>query len=582
MTTRILGPRSSRRRRRFLLAPIALVALVALVAISSASGVLAGSPSSFESGNDPTLGLGNMVIDTTGNTDWVSVTGEPNYVHLTDAAATNSDDSFTPGQKQDTVCPTIEGHKNPPKDDFTDVASFFEVNTDEDSPNFGDVYLYGATIRYAPNGNASENIELKQGTSGACADEPRLLERTPGDKMIAIDYLGGGSAVEFHVLTWVDSGPCAVANDPAPCWGASILELDPTDAEGGVNASPIAAGLLTNPISGVALKAGQFAEFGINLSDSGIIGADECAGFSQTIWESRSSGSSFVSSTKDISVEDNDINLCGSAQVTKFGSDEGSQEGAVFTLYEDSIDPANIVGTCTVNAAGECVNDDGTTEYPPSFAELQPGTYVIDETTVPDGYGKDPDLPETFTVAIGQNVELSYTDPRLQGALRILKNSTKGDGTGAVTTAGAVFSYDSTQVTDNGTGDEDSTIGRVCVSGLDPGAFTVNEVTPPEGYGDASEVDQGVTVVNGTNCTDNLPGAGATATFHNPPLADIQVNFRDAGSGETNVVGSTINCVEGATDLGDNDATSTAGWDKSETHLGLDPGTYVCTVVVDP
>ena len=128
MTTRILGPTESRRRRRFLLAPLFLVVLIALVAISAASGVLVGSPSSFESGNDPTLGLGNMVINTTGNTDWVSVTGEPNYVHLTDAAATNSDDSFTPGQKQDTICPTIEGHKNPPKDDFTDVASFFEVN----------------------------------------------------------------------------------------------------------------------------------------------------------------------------------------------------------------------------------------------------------------------------------------------------------------------------------------------------------------------------------------------------------------------------------------------------------------------
>jgi hypothetical protein len=585
MTTRLLGPRASRRRRRFLLAPIALVALVALVAISSASGVLAGSPSSFESGNDPTLGLGNMVIDTTGNTDWVSVTGEPNYVHLPDAAATTSDDSFTPGQKQDTVCPTIEGHKNPPKDDFTDVASFFEVNTDPDSPNFGDVYLYGATIRFAPNGNASENIELKQGTSGTCADEPRLLERTPGDKMIAIDYLGGGSAVQFHVLTWVDSGPCFVANDPAPCWGAAVLELDPTDAEGGVNASPITAA--NNPISGVALKAGQFAEFGINLSDSGIIGADECEGFSQTIWESRSAGSSFVSSTKDISVEDNDINLCGSAEVTKVGSDGGSQEGAQFTLYEGSDTTGDVVGTCTVDADGNCVNDDGTTEYPPSFADLQPGTYTIDETLTPVGYGKDPDLPDTFTVAIGETVPLSYTDPRLQGALRILKNSTKGDGTSAVTNDGAVFSYEdssevSSNVTDNGTGDEDSTVGRVCVSGLDPGTFTVNEVSPPDGYGDASEVDQEVTVVNGTNCTDNLPGAGATATFHNPPLADIQVNFRDAGSGETNVVGSTINCVEGATDLGDNDATPTTGWDKSETHLGLDPGTYVCTVVVDP
>src|SRR5918994_882279 len=572
MTTRILGPTESRRRRRFLLAPIALVTLVALIAISATSGVLPGSPSDFESGNDPTLGVGNMVVDTTGNSDWISVTGEANYVHLSDTAAATSDDSFPPGQKQDTACPTIEGHKNPPKDDFTDVASFFEVADN------GDVYLYGATIRYQPNGNASENIELKQGTAGTCDEEPRLLERVAGDKLIAIDYLGGGSAVEFHVLTWVASGPCFVANDPNPCWGATVLELDPTEAEGGVNDAAITAA--NNPISGVALKAGQFAEFGVNLSDAGIIPPGVCQGFSQTIWESRSSGSSFVSSTKDITIEDNDINVCGSADVTKVGSDAGSQEGAVFTLYEGSVVGGTVVGTCTVDASGHCVNDADPTAAT-SFPNLQPGTYTIDETTVPAGYGKDPDLPETFTVAALQSVSLSYTDPALEGALAILKNSTKG---GAVANAGAVFSYGvGLSVTDNGTGDEDSDIGQICVSGLDPGAYTVNETSPPAGYGGApaSEADQVVTVVNGTDCADSPPGAGATATFTNPPLADIQVNFRDGGSGET-TAGSTINCVEGAADLGDNDATPTTGWDKSETHLGLDPGTYVCTIVVDP
>ena len=582
MAARVIGPTGSRRRRRFLLAPITLVVLIALIAISSASGVLAGSPSKFESGNDPTLGLGNMTVNASGNKDWISVTEEANYVHLSDAAASTGDNSFTPGQKQDTVCPTIEGHKNPPKDDFTDVASFTEVNTTDGDAHEGDVYLYGATLRFQPNGNASENIELKQGTNGECTDVPGLLARTAGDKLIAIDYLGGGSAVQFHVLTWVASGACFVANDPAPCWGATVVDLTASGfAEGGVNGSNLT--VAQNPISNAAIKAGQFAEFGINLSDSGIIPAGDCAGFSQTIWESRSSGSSFVSSTKDITIEDKDISLCGSVEVTKVGSDGGSQEGAVFTLYEGSVDPASVVGSCTVNGDGDCANDDGTTIYPPSFADLQPGTYVIDETTVPANYGKDADLPETFTVAIGETKQLSYTDPRLQGALRILKNSTKGAGTSRVANDGAVFSYDDSSVTDNGAGDEDSDVGEVCVSGLDLGDYTVNETSAPDGYGDApaSEADQVVTVADGTDCGTNQPAAAAAATFHNPPLADIQVNFRDGGSGET-TTGSTINCVEGSTDLGDNDATATTGWDKSETHLDLDPGTYVCTVVVDP
>jgi hypothetical protein len=569
MTTRILGPTESRRRRRFLLAPLFLVVLIALVAISAASGVLPGSPGKFEGGNDPSLGLGNMVVNTAGNTDWISVTGSPNYVHLSDAAASNSDDSFTPGQKQDTVCPTIEGHKNPPKDDFTDVASFTEVNTTS-----GDVYLYGATIRFAANGNASENIELKQGTSGFCPDSTTLLARTPGDKLIAIDYLGGGSAVQFHVLTWVASGPCFVANDPAPCWGATVLTLDPNTAEGGVNASAISAA--NNPISSVPLKAGQFAEFGINLSDAGIIPPGVCQGFSQTIWESRSAGSSFVSSTKDITIEDNDINTCGSADVTKVGSDGGSQAGAVFTLYAGSVVGGTVVGTCTVDAAGNCINDDPAVTSPPSFPNLQPGTYTIDETTVPAGYGKDPTLPETFTIVALQSVSLSYTDPALEGALAILKNSTKG---GAVANDGAVFSYDGSSVTDNGAGDEDADVGEICVSGLVPGDYTVNETSPPTGYGGAplSEADQVVTVVNGTDCTATPPGAGATATFSNPPLSDIQVNFRDGGSGETSAVISCDNAT------GDSDLTPATGWDTSETVTGIEAPTVVtCTITIDP
>ena len=90
-----------------------------------------------------------------------------------------------------------------------------------------------------------------------------------------------------------------------------------------------------------------------------------------------------------------------------------------------------VVGTCTVNADNECVNDDGTTEYPPSFADLQPGTYTIDETVTPAGYGEDPDLPETFTVAIGETVVSCRTPTRVSRVPEILKNSTKGDGTAA-------------------------------------------------------------------------------------------------------------------------------------------------------
>jgi hypothetical protein len=427
------------------------------------------------------------------------------------------------------------------------------------------VYLYGATIRYTANGNASENIELKQ-SSDLCPGSTKLTARTAGDKLLAIDYLGGGKAVQFHVLTWVTSGACFVGNDLPPCWGATVLELDPNVAEGGVNTTAITAA--NNPISGVSLVAGQFAEFGVNLTDAGIIPPGSCEGFAQTVWESRSSGSSFVSSTKDIVIEDKSINQCAQVSVRKIGSDGLTQEGVVFTLYEGPDTTGTVVGTCTVDANGDCL---------PKFTGLNPGEYTLDETNTPPGYTKDPDLPFTFTLAAGDDVSFEFTNQLQTGALAILKNSSKG---GAVQAAGAVFSYDGSSVTDNGAGDENSAVGAVCVSNLSLGDYTVNEVSPPPGYGasGAGEADQLVTVVNGTNCTDNLPGAGATATFTNPPLSDIQVNFRDGGSGETSATSITCNNTTGT----GSDATAT-GWDKSRTVTGVEaPTTIQCTIVIDP
>ena len=536
-----------------------------------AAAVLPGSPSKFESGNDPTLGLGNQVVNTAGNSDWITVAdGGLPYIHLEDGDATNADDSFTPGQKQDTTCPDVEGHKNPPKDDFTDVASYVETNQ-----TTGDVYFYGATVRHSANGNASENIELKASETGVCTNSPQLSQRAAGDKLIAIDYLGGGSAVQFHVLTWVTSGACNVGSHAAPCWGANVLTLDPTVAEGGVNNALITTA--NNPISDEPLVAGKFAEFGVNLTDAGIIPGGQCEGIGQIVWESRSSESSFVSSTKDITVENVNINNCGTAEVNKTNDDGTSPAGAVFTLYSGADTTGTVVGTCTVDANGDCN---------PTFTDLQPGTYTIDETTVPAGFVKDADLPFTFVIDAGENEVLNFENVKLEGSIVINKLSTKGDGTSAVANAGAEFSVEepdpdttSFTVEDNGALDEDPAIGSVCVSELDLGDYTVNETAAPDGYGGAplSEADQVVTVLDNTDCGDNLPAAGATATFHNPPLSDIQVNFADGGSGETS---ATISCDN---TTGDSTFVPPTGWDTSETVEGIDaPTTVTCVIEIDP
>jgi len=309
-----------------------------------AMAVLNGSPSNFEA-ND-----GNMVVNTSGNHDWANVS----FIHVTDQFNSNSDDSFTPGQKQDTTCPDTSGHKNPGKDDFTDVASFDEKNTTS-----GDTFLYGATIRFTANGNASENVELKQSNT-LCPGQPTggVTQRTPGDKLIAIDYLNGGTNVQFNVLTWIDgtdptNPTCFVGNDQPPCWGSVVKSLSASAAEGQASQAAITAA--NNPISGQALVAGQFAEFGVNLSAAGIVPANACQSFPQTVWESRSSGSSFVSSTKDIAIENHTIGNCTSSVST---NPQKSTDNTTFTdlANNGSIPSGTYVrdqATVTVNGTNE-------------------------------------------------------------------------------------------------------------------------------------------------------------------------------------------------------------------------------------
>ncbi|MFF5975193.1 prealbumin-like fold domain-containing protein [Streptomyces sp. NPDC012769] len=162
--------------------------------------------------------------------------------------------------------------------------------------------------------------------------------------------------------------------------------------------------------------------------------------------------------------------------------------------------------------------------------------------------------------------------PRV-GALKIVKNSVKG---GLVTRDGAVFSVSgpngfNTSVTDDTTmaaPDEDATTGEVCISGLVPGVYTVNETTPPPGYGAATQTNVQATVVGGTTCA--TVGTGATATFTNAPLADLLVRVDDQGSGETQ---SEITC----------NGNHTGPSNPAILNVNnLPPGTYNCQIIIDP
>ena len=107
-----------------------------------------------------------------------------------------------------------------------------------------------------------------------------------------------------------------------------------------------------------------------------------------------------------------------SVNVTKTGSDSGSQNGAVFTLYAGTGTGGTVVGTCTVSS-GQCAPSSGPSS--PSFPNLLPGTYTLDETSVPAGYTKPASLPDTFSVVGGESKSIPITNAAEPGSAAITK-----------------------------------------------------------------------------------------------------------------------------------------------------------------
>jgi hypothetical protein len=562
----------SRRRKATIIVGLAVAALA--VAVGPALGVLTGSPSNFESGD------GNMKVDTTGNHDWANVS----FVGTPDPFNTTADNSFVSGQKQDTPCPDVDlSHKNPPKDDFKKVARYSEVS------GSGHTFFYGATVRYASNGNASENIELNKGTSGTC--DSGLLQRTAGDRLIAIDYTGStGTAADFHVLTWITSGQkgdCFVSNDVPPCWGASVLTLSAAAAEGKENQSPIPTA--ENPITNEDLDTGQFAEFGIDLTAAGIIPANSCSPFAQTIWESRSSGSSFVSTTKDIVVDNVSFSNCGEIKIIKHTDPRGLNQQFSYTSNLPTV-PSG--GDCSgVDGSGNfCLNDNGNTAGDSGAntvdeTNLPPNTYTVTEGADPTGFaleslscsgGTTSTSGKTATITLAANdvVTCTYVNQQQLGAIKITKTSSKA---AATPLSGASFSVKSGGTAISGSPFTTDSAGTVCVDGLPFGTYAVKEEAAPTGYAIDDTASHNVTVDNSASCSDATYG-GESISFTDTPLTDLSVESKSEAAGGTK---SQITCVDSnSADVGDSPSGNVE--DATVTANGLSPGTYTCTVVIDP
>lgn len=482
-------------RRRLMIAGAAVSAFV--LGLLGPAGVAVAGPISTNAGFEAQDA--NLVPQAPISFDWNSftpagwtgtaplrtatkVTNGWTFTGLEDRQASTSDSGFAGGTKQDHVCPAVGTQKASNKDDLKRVyVASKTVN--------GNVFLTLAWVRIPQNTtspSAHVAFEFNKGAT-ACAGTSGLVQRTPGDMLIVYDFEGGADIPALKLSRWITSGSCEVGSNSPPCWGVANT-LSSGSAEAAVNVNSTAQDTVAPTTETLGLN--EFGEAVINLTAAGVFSPGVCEGFGKAYAVSRSSGQSSTAQMKDL-VGPGNVNIrnCGSVSVTKLGSDGGSQVGAVFTLYNGPDLTGTIAGTCTVQASGACT---------PTFTNVPVGIYSLDETTVPAGYDKDPSLPKlNFTVAAGENLQLTFTNPARPATANVLKK----DDTGAPV-AGAVFTLSNANGIVATCTTDAAGVCQPPFTNLTPGTYTIDETTVPAGYAKAAGLPAQITLANGE--TKNL------------------------------------------------------------------------------
>jgi Prealbumin-like fold domain len=556
------------------------------LALAIAIPVLANLPGSTFEGND-----GNLVVDTPGNTDWVNA---PNRVRGDDLASGKTDNSFGQGTKEDDPAVTVVTGSIPPQK--SDLTRFYVGSEFASNSNF----LYLAWERSNVLGSANMDFEINRNTQpDLTTTGPKTLNRSPGDLLITFDFGGSGSPV-LGLLRWVTAlngtaDDCFSAN-ALPCWGMpSNTEdlLDGVDDERlNLSAAGFAEGAVNNvavtdpiPDPDVPLPAGTFGEAAVNLTAAGVFPAGTCAAFGSAFLKSRSSAS-FPAEVKDfVAPQPVNISNCGAINIIKHTAPRGQNQDFSYT----STIPAAANCTIDTTPASFTLNDHaGVDPAPPITAgtdntehcpDVVAGTYTVTEGADPANFAftnltcsttggstaTTSDRTATITVAPNSTTTCIYTNTLQTGAIKVTKTRKHAaDGPGDHPHAGVTFTV-------NGVSKVTDANGQACFDGLLFGTYTVHE-TVPAGYSvDAN--DKQVTVDNTAGCGDN-PYGGESVSFHNTPLTDLSVTVDSQVAGGT---ASTVTC----TPDGPSGSTGANG-DGTFSDTNLAPGTYTCTVVIDP
>jgi hypothetical protein len=577
----------TKRPRRRIVAAVAVGCLAAVgLAIPGEAGPV-GNASGFEDDD------GNLVVNST--FDWngfapTTWTGTAPYrtssktvdgwafTGLEDAQATTSDTAFAGGVKQDNNCPVVNTGKAPNKDDLKRI--YLSSNTVD-----GDIFLNLAWVRIPQNTtspSAHIGFEFNQGEN-PCATGG-LVNRIAGDLLIVYDFEGGSADTPVITLReWVTSGACEVGSSSPPCWGPATNLTALGFAEAKVNTSDVGSVVdAIGPAGSETLGLNEFGEAGINLTDAGVFGTDECVAFGNAFGVSRSSGNSGTAQMKDL-VGPGEINItnCGRVIIRKLTDPSPDPTDTTFNYTTTGgLDPA------TFSLKNGEFRDYGGEVFAGSYSvtEEDPGpTFALREIDCSASLTSHGTTINTSGATVSFDlkpldvVDCTYVNELQTGAIKITKDRKHAaDGEGDHPHAGVSFTVDGvTKQTDAN--------GEACFDGLFLGTYDVTE-TVPAGYvgegGSTTTVTKPVTVDNTANCADELYG-GETVSFHNTPLTNVTVSVDSQVDGGT---ASVISCTDADGNVyGGSTGANGDGSLTVNDLLPTDPTvTLTCTVIVDP
>jgi len=530
-------------------------------------------------------GDGNLLTSPTtfGTTDWQNVADLNTGVDL---ASGTGDNSFGQGTKEDNANVTVVSGSIPPNK--SDLTRFYEASEFASNSNF----LYLAWERTNVLGSANMDFEINQAsTPGLGSPGAHTIARTAGDLLVTFDFNNGGGRPTLGLLKWVTTGSASqcFSSNSLPCWGNHV-NLNSSNSVGAVNNLDA----VTDPFTNKSLPALTFGETAINLTAAGVFPSGTCEAFGSAFLKSRAS-SSFTAEVKDfVAPVPVNISNCGRVTIIKHTDPRGLNQDFSYT----STIPNPTAGQtppspdCTADTtpASFTLNDSGNTTGDSSAntedcSNVLAGSYTVLEGTEPANFTLESltctatggssgsqdgtnQFQANITVTPGGHVTCTYVN-QASGAILVTKTAKNHNlGSGQHPLAGAEFTV-------NGVSKTTDANGQACFDGLTIGhTYTVTETAAPSGYSiDTASKD--VTPSAAASCTSGTPDS---VTFTDSPLTDVSVSASSEVPGATN---STIKCVdESNADIGNSPEGPSDP--VTVTANGLAPGTYTCTITVDP